>query len=276
MVREYKLSYEYEWYNGLITTARLHRKELFPPGDTDFVLYPDTRQDTVLKNSITTTEIGIDTRISFKEQRIEGQYTRMTIRNENPVINVRYRFGIPHEKVNDYDYHKLNVSVSQWFNLGMIGWSRFFVDWGKIWGTLPYPLLKIHDGNETWLFDEYSSNLMNYYEFISDHYVTLYYTHHFDGLLLNRIPLIRRLEMREVIHFRGLYGTVTPANLEFSEYPGSLRPIGSEPYLEAGVGLENIFKFFRIDAIWRLTHLNDPGNESVSKFGVFASLYFSF
>jgi hypothetical protein len=117
---------------------------------------------------------------------------------------------------------------------------------------------------------------MNYYEFISDNYVTLYYTHHFDGLLLNRIPLIRRLGMREVIHFRGLYGTVTPANLQFSEYPGSLRPIGSEPYLEAGVGLENILKFFRIDAIWRLTHLNDAGNEAVSKFGVFGSLYFSF
>ncbi len=276
MVREYKLSYEYEWYNGLINTAQLNRKELFPPGDTKFLLYPESRQDTVFTNSITTTEIGLDTRISFNEKHIDGKYNRMTIKSENPVFEIKYRFGIPHAKVNDYNYHKLNLSVSQWFNLGMIGWSRFYVDWGKIWGTLPYPLLKIHDGNETWLFDQYSSNMMNYYEFVSDHYIALYYTHHFDGLLLNKIPLLRRLEMREVIHFRGLYGSVTKKNLEFSEYPGSLRPFGDEPYLEAGVGLENILKFFRIDAIWRLTHLNDPGNVPVSKFGVFASLYFSF
>jgi hypothetical protein len=275
-VREYKLSYEYEWFTGLINTAHLHRRELFPPGDTEFLMYPDTRQDTVFKNSITTTEIGLDTRISFKEKYIDGRYNRLTINSEYPIIDIRYRFGIPHAKVNDYNYHKLNISVSQWFNLGMIGWSRFYVDWGKIWGTIPYPLLKIHDGNETWIFDQYSANMMNYYEFISDHYVTFYYTHHFDGLLFNKIPLLRRLELREVIHFRGLYGSVTQKNLEFSEYPGNLRPFGNEPYLEAGVGLENIIKFFRVDAIWRLTHLNDPGNDPVSKFGIFASLYFSF
>lgn len=276
MIREYKISYEYEWISGLSNTLHLNRKELFPPGDTKFVLYPESRQDTVLTNSITTTEVGLDTRISFKEKYIDGKYNRMTIKSEYPVILIRYRFGIPHASVNDYNYHKLNIGVTQWFNLGMIGWSKFYVDWGKIWGTLPYPLLKIHDGNETWLFDENSSNMMNYYEFVSDHYVALYYTHHFDGFFLNKIPLLRRLEMREVVHFRGLYGSVTKSNLGFSEYPGNLRPFGDEPYLEAGVGLENIAKFFRVDAIWRLTHLNDPGSEPVSKFGVFASLYFSF
>ena len=276
MIREYNLAYEYEWYNGLINTLHLNRKELFPPNDTKFVLYPESRQDTVLKNSITTTEIGIDTRISFDEKVIERQYSRMSIKGEKPIITIRYRFGIPHASVNDYNYHKLSVNINQWFNLGTIGWSRFNVDLGKIWGTLPYPLLKIHDGNETWLFNQYSSNLMNYYEFVSDQYVSLYYTHHFLGFFLNKVPLIRRLNMREVVHFRALYGSLRPENLEFSEFPGNLRPFGDEPYLEAGVGLENILKFFRIDAIWRLTHLNDPGSEPASKFGVFASVYFSF
>ena len=276
MVREYKLSYEYEWYNGLMNTGHINRKELFPPGNTKFFLYPDSRNDTVMVNSINTTEIGLDTRISFKENIIEGKFNRMTIKSEYPIITLKYRFGIPYSSVNDYNYHKLNLSVAQWFNLGMIGWSRFYLEGGKIWGTLPYPLLKIHDANETWLFDQYSSNMMNYYEFVSDQYVHFYYTHHFLGLLMNKLPLIRRLEMREVVHFRVLYGSVTDKNLGFSEYPNGLRPFGNEPYIEAGAGLENIFKFFRIDAIWRLTHLNDPGSEPVSKFGVFASIYFSF
>ncbi len=276
MVREYKLSYEYEWFNGLINTVHFNRRELYPPPGSEFLLYPESPLDTVQKNSITTTELGLDTRISFKERYIDGMYNRMTIRSDYPIILISYRYGIPHAKVNDYNYHKLNIGIQQWFNVGTIGWSRFYIDFGKIWGTLPYPLLKIHNGNETWLFDEFSNNLMNYYEFVSDHYVALYYTHHFDGLLFNKIPLVRRLGLREVVHFRGLYGNVREENLNFSDYPGSLRPIGNEPYLEAGVGIENIIKFFRVDAIWRLTHLDDPGNEPVSKFGVFASLYFSF
>lgn len=276
MIREYKVAYEYEWYRGLSNTFLINRKELFPPGDTEFVLFPESRQDTILRNSITTTEIGINTRISFKENYIDGKYTRRTIKSEYPIVEIKYSFGIPHTSLNDYNYHKLNISVSQWFNLGTIGWSKFFVDWGKIWGTLPYPLLKIHDGNQSWLFDEYSSNLMNYYEFVSDHYIAIYYTHHFDGILFNKLPLLRRLAFREVVHFRGVYGSLSDKNLEFSEFPVGLRPLGTEPYLEAGVGLENIFKFFRIDAIWRLTHLDDPGYGPVSKFGIFASLYFSF
>jgi len=276
MIREYKIAYDYEWFNGFSNTLLINRKELFPPANTDFVFFPESRMDTVIKNSITTTEIGIYTRFALKEYYVEGKYTRRAISNEYPVIDIKYSFGIPHTSVNDYNYHKLNISISQWFTLGTIGWSKFYVDWGKIWGTLPYPLLKIHDGNQSWLFDEYSSNLMNYYEFLSDNYIALYYTHHFDGFFFNKLPLIRRLALREVVHFRGIYGSLSEQNLDFSEMPDGLRPLGNEPYLEAGVGIENILKFFRVDAVWRLTHLNDPGYGPVSKFGIFASLYFSF
>ena len=79
-----------------------------------------------------------------------------------------------------------------------------------------------------------------------------------------------------MVYFRGIYGTLTDKNLSFSEFPDNLRPLGNEPYLETGAGIENIFKALRVYAIWRLTHLNDPGGENVSKFGIFASVYFSF
>lgn len=276
MVREYKLSYEHEYFNGLINTFEINRREMFPLGNTEFVIFPESRTDTVYANSITTTEIGFDTRISFDEDYIVTKFTRATVNSDLPVILISYRFGVPRLFPNDYNYNKLNIGIQQWFNLGTIGWSKFYVDFGKIWGTLPYPLLKIHDGNQTWLFDSYSSNLMNYYEFVSDEYVALFYTHHFSGFFFNKIPLLRKLKWREVIHFHGIYGTLTESNREFSEFPDDMRPLGNEPYLEAGAAIENIFKIIRIDAIWRLSHLNDPGNSPVSKFGVFASLYFSF
>lgn len=276
MVREYIIAYEYEWFNGLINIVEANRRELFPLGETKFIIYPDSRNDTVYASSITTTEIGLDTRISFKETYINGKFKRLTIKSEYPIISIRYRYGIPLAHNYDYTYHKLNIGIEQWFGMGTIGWSRFKIDAGKIWGTLPYPLLKIHEGNETWLYDKNSSNMMNYYEFASDQYINLFYTHHFDGFFFNKIPGVRKLKWREVIYFRGLYGTLSEKNLSFSQFPGNLRSLGKEPYLETGAGIENIFQVLRVFAIWRLTHLNDYGSESVTKFGIFASVYFSF
>ncbi len=276
LIRQYELAYEHEWFHGLINTIVVNRREMFPLGDTKFVIFPETQQDTVYAGSITTTEIGLDTRISFKEVYLDGRFSRVTITSKYPIILIRYRYGIPLAQENNYNYNKLDLGIEQWFHLSTLGWSKFRIIAGKIWGTLPYPLLKIHDGNETWLYDDYSSNLMDYYEFVSDQYVNFYFAHHFDGFFFNKIPGVRKLKLREVFYFRALYGGVSPANQAFSEFPGNLRSFGNEPYLETGAGIENIFKVLQIYAIWRLTHLDDPGNVNVQKFGIFASLYFSF
>jgi len=276
MIRQYEVAYEHEWFHGLINTFVINRREMFPLGGTKFVIFPESQEDTVYAGSITTTEIGLDTRIAFKEVYLEGKFSRVTIKSKYPIILIRYRYGIPLAQENNYNYNKLNLGIEQWFHLSTLGWSRFRLIAGKIWGTLPYPLLKIHDGNESWLYDDYSSNLMDYYEFVSDQYINFYFSHHFDGFFFNKIPGVRKLKLREVIYFRGLYGSVSKTNLAFSEFPGNLRSFGNEPYLETGAGIENIFKMLQIYAIWRLTHLDDPGNMNVQKFGIFASLYFSF
>jgi hypothetical protein len=113
---------------------------------------------------------------------------------------------------------------------------------------------------------------MNYYEFISDTYAQLHYSHHFDGLLLNHIPLMRKLKWREVIYGRAVWGTLSEENRNYSVFPensGSLE----KPYYEAGFGIENIFKVGRIDAIWRLSHLDAP---DVDRFRIFISFQFQF
>jgi hypothetical protein len=276
MVREYKLSYEHEWFNGLINTLVVNHREMFPLKNNEFIIYPDYNQDTVYSNSIYTNEIGLDTRISFREKYISGEFYRVTLKSQYPIILISYRLGIPNLFTNDYGYQKLNIGIQQWFNLGTLGWSKYIVDAGKIWGTLPYPLLKIHDGNQTWLYNDYASNLMDYYEFVSDRYINFYFSHHFDGFFLNRIPLMRKLKWREVVHFRGVYGSLTTDNLNYSAFPENMRPLGNVPYLETGAGIENIFKILRIDAVWRLTHLNDAENPGATNFGIYASLYFSF
>jgi hypothetical protein len=112
---------------------------------------------------------------------------------------------------------------------------------------------------------------MNYSEFASDEYVSLYYIHHFDGLFLNHIPLFRKLKWREVAYARGVAGTMSEKNKLFNNlYPPYTL---DRPYYEAGIGIENIFTVFRVDGIWRLSRLDNPG---ASSFGVFMSVYFSF
>ncbi|MCF8348235.1 MAG: DUF5686 family protein, partial [Bacteroidales bacterium] len=154
------------------------------------------------------------------------------------------------------------------------GWSKFRVEAGQIWGTLPYPLLKLHEGNETYFFDESAFNMMNYYEFVSDKYLSVFYTHHFNGYLLNRIPLLRKLKWREVAFVSGLVGSLNEANSQYNSphKTDELYPL-SKPYFEAGAGIENIFKIIRVDAVWRLSYLDHPG---ISPFGIRVSLQFTF
>jgi hypothetical protein len=275
LVTEYKGGYEHEWYNGLISSIELKHRQVYPVNANDFTLYPNNK-DTVNLKSINTSEITLGTRISFRERFISTDFYRLTISSNYPILQVYYTYGIPRIWNSDYEYHKLTLNVSQWFNFSTIGWSKYMIEGGKIWGTLPYPLLKVHDGNQTFLWDELACNLMNYYEFLSDQYINVYYTHHFDGLFFNKIPLLRKLKWREVVSTRAIYGSLSSRNQQYSKLPDILRPIGPVPYWEASAGIENILRFIRIDAVWRLTHLNDPQNPNVSKFGVFLSFNFSF
>ncbi len=275
-VRDYRVAYEHEWYTGLINTLRLVHREVFPLGSTEFRIFPNQGDVPVAMNSIYTSEIQLDMRFSFRERFISAEFYRVTISSVYPIIQLHYSYGIPGILKSDYEFHKLELNISEWFNFATIGWSKYIFTAGKIWGTLPYPLLKIHDGNQTFFYDDQSANLMNYYEFVSDTWISASYTHHFGGLLFNKIPLFRKLKWREVGHLRCVYGTLTAQNSQYSQFPGNLRSLGREPYWESGAGIENIFKIIRIDAIWRMSHLHDPGNPNVPKFGIFVSLFFSF
>jgi len=275
-VQEYRIMYEHEWFNGLINRIHFNHREIFPLGNTEFILFPDGPESATPIPNIFTSEVVIDTRIAFRERYVSGEFYRYSISSNFPIIEIRYAYGIPGLFGSDYEYHRLTTNIKQWFNFTTIGWSKYTIEAGKIWGRLPYPLLKIHEGNETFLYDEYASNLMAYYEFLSDQYLSVSYTHHFDGLLFNHIPLLRKLKWREVAHIRCVYGTLSESNRTYSLFPGQLRSFAQIPYWEAGMAVENIFRIIRIDAIWRLNHLHDVPDVRTSSFGVFLSLYFSF
>ena len=270
MVHEYKAYYEHEWFNGLSNAVRFIRRDVYAIGDDKFIINDNGKQ--YVDNSLVSNEIQLYTRFAYRERFVSGAFDRSSLGTKYPIVEVLYGYGIPGFPGSDVEYNRLHLKVQHWFNVANIGWSKYILETGKIWGTLPYPFLKIHNGNETFFFYTESGNLMNYYEFISDTYATLYYTHHFDGLLLNKIPLMRKLQWREVVHGRAVWGSLTDKNKAYSEFPVNSGEV-NHPYFEAGVGIENIFRIGRIDAIWRLNHLEAP---DASPFGIFISMYFSF
>lgn len=271
MTNEYTFYYEHEWFNGFSNQLNLIHKEVIPLGDSKIELYSENG-DVVQEENVTISEIRLDTRLAFNEKFIIGDFERTSIGTRYPIFNFQYGYGIPGMLGGEYEYHKLKLSIRQWFNVFNLGWSKYIIEGGKIWGKLPFPFLELHPGNETFFFDEYAFNLMNYGEFVSDEYISIFYTHHFDGLFLNHIPLFRKLKWREVGYLRGAIGTLSAENKSFNKLPENTYFL-DKPYYEAGFGIENIFKVIRVDAIWRLSHLE---HKNINNFGVFVSFYFAF
>lgn len=271
LVEQYKAYYMHEWFNGFSNKLTFRRRRIYPLKDEMFITYNNSIS--TVYDRIVTSELELNLRFAYKETFIIDKFNRKSLGTKYPVINIWYSHSFPKLLGSNFGFDKLTAAVEHKFNVWGIGWSRYIVTAGKIWGTLPYPLLKIHPGNETYSFDRYAFNKMNYYEFISDEYLAFYYSHHFDGFFLNHIPLFRELEWREVIYFKGLFGRMSKENQQFSNFPEQAGWLSKQPYYETGIAIENIFKVLRIDAGWRLSYLDHP---DILKFGLMATLYLSF
>jgi len=272
LVREYKGMYEYEWFNGLINRVHFTQREILSVGKTQFIVYDNEQQAFVDKTAIRTSEIRLDTRLAYKEKFVMGEFERNSLGAKYPILEIQYAYGIKDLFKGDYEYHRLQLGLEHWFNVGTFGWSKYIIEAGRIWGKVPFPLLKLHEGNESFSFDEYAFNNMNYYEFVSDRYLSAYYTHHFEGLFLNRIPLLRKLKWREVGFVKGLVGSLDDQQRAYGTFPVNMYTL-DKPYFEAGAGVENIFRVLRVDAIWRLSYLDHP---DIAKFGIRFTLWFDF
>lgn len=270
MVEEIKAFWEHEWFVGLSNRIYLTHRTLWPVGATSF----NFEENGIMTShsSITTSEVRLNTRFAYREKILSGEFERVSLGTKYPIFEAGYGYGIKQPTLGDFEYHRLELRIRQWFNVGSFGWSKYYIEGGKIWGKLPFPLLKLHEANETFAFDEYAANTMNYYEFVSDEFVSIYYTHHFDGLFFNKVPLFRKLRWREVVSGRCVMGKLSDSNKSFGIYPENSFTL-DKPFYEAGCGIENILTVLRFDAMWRLAYLDNP---NVSRFSIMFSADFNF
>ncbi len=270
MVKDFRTSFEKEWFQGFSNKLTYNYLSIEP---TEYIpFYKSTAVDTLFYNNVTTSEIILNVRFAKNEKYLRGEFERINLGTDDPVFNFHFTAGLKDIFGSDYEYYKLSLNLAHKIPVSPLGYFKYIVDVGQIFGTVPYPLLKLHEGNETYAFYKYAFNMMNYYEFASDRYASLYVEHHFQGFFLNKIPLMRKLKWREVISARGLIGDLSSRHESIMDYPEGLYSL-NEPYMEASVGIENIFKIFRVDAMWRLTHLD---HDNIEKFGLRILVQFVF
>ncbi len=246
--------YEREWFPGLITRLSLIGRELKPLG-TNLYLVPKREGNFREVEAINNTEVRINLRFAWKEKYVGEGFSRVSIGTKWPIIQVNYSKSLIDAFKGEYDYHKLVVNVTDRLRVTpILGYTDYALEIGKIWGTVPYPLMELHGGNQTYIYDYMAFNLMNNFEFVSDQFFSAALFHHFEGLFLNKMPLLRKLKWREVITAKAVWGSVNEKNRKSLLFPNSLSALDKGPYMEASAGIENIFKVFRIDAFWRLNY----------------------
>lgn len=275
-IDEVRFSYTREWFEGLSSTLLLRRTQFSPLGIIPmFNFNAEPFQDN--GNSITASEITFRTRWAHKEKYLSGEFDRVSLGTKKPIITMQYTYGMKGVLGSDYEYHKAIFGWQHKIPMGLFGNMRYRFEIGKVWGSLPYPLLEIHAGNETWTYNDFAYNMMNIVEFISDEYVSGAVEHHFDGLILNKIPLLRKLKWREVATIKAIYGRLDDRHLNEMALPYFSSTLREKPYAEASVGIENIFQVLRIDALWRMSYWdNTYEGIDVFKFGIRGKLQIDF
>lgn len=202
-------------------------------------------------SSIENGEVEARLRLSFKEKSTDKFLRRYYLGTRYPIINLVGTVGWYKTPYANNPYAKLHLAYKHSFILGL-GKLSYVVEAGVIFGQLPFPLLEVHRGNETIGYTRFRFNTINNLQLASDRYASLFTEYHLNGAITNKLPLIKRLNIREVLSAKVLTGALNERHKLIMNFPHSLSGL-KHPLMEVGVGLENIFKVLRIEAIYRVT-----------------------
>ena len=272
--RVFSIEYLHEFMNHFSFDFGYAYKQQVPAGNLYYTVNPVlplTNDVRYLKIS----ETFVNLRYAPKEEFYQGKVYRSRVPSRYPILQFSYTLGSK-LLANSYNYQKVDIGITKRFYLSIIGYTDVTAEAGKIFGDVPFPLLFIHNANQSYAYQSNSFNMMNFMEFVSDKYVSLQIDHSFNGFFFNKVPLLKRMKLREVASFKAIYGEIgTNNNPDFQ--PGLFKfpvdnngipltfSLGKKPYIEGSVGVSNLFRVLRVDLVKRFTYLQNP---NVTSFGV--------
>ncbi|MEO8515884.1 MAG: DUF5686 family protein [Flavobacterium sp.] len=263
------VAFEIEPWKNLILQSGFSYRTLESASPT-FSL--DYLSNGIVKSNIKQSELTLGFDYTPKRKLVGYGVERLEVDNNYPRVFANYSKGLKGLMNSDFDYQKVQLYYRQPIFLG--GMGRLFTTFevGKIFGTVPLGLMAVVPGNQSYFVIDNTYNLMNYYEFVTDQYTSLHLEHHFNGRIFSRIPFMKKLNWREIVGIKAVYGSVSDENRAINvsglDY---LAPV--KGYWEYHAGVANIFKVLRIDFAWRGSYLDLP---DAKRFGVKASFGFYF
>lgn len=246
---EYSLSYSNEWTNNLESFIYLRSNKML--SNSSLPLQKGNINYTIL----TQQSVTFVNRFSFNEGKYDDHTQRIYIRNSLPVLYSIFEYGQFNLGKNWRNYGKISLSLKHIFPL-YFGQFKYVVDAGIILGDVPYPLLQTPASSEASGYSTYRFT-MNYKDYVADKFVNFQTQLTTNGLLLNKIPLIKNWNLREIVTFNLAYGGLNNSNQSTLDFPILTYPI-KKPYMEVGVGITNILRVLTVQSIWRLTDRDDP------------------
>jgi hypothetical protein len=231
---------------------------------------------------LTNFEVALKLRFAYLEKFIETDYNRYSMGTKYPIVEFLFAKGFAGVFNSAYNYSKYSLLIKDNMKISPYGVLYYRVYAGKINGTMPFTNLENHPGNDLFYYNPFAFNLMNRFEYLSDKYAGVNLEHNIGSGLFRFIPLTRKLKWRQFWTVKTMWGSLSNANEALNNYTIIPRPkaevfktLNGKTYIELGTGIDNIFKIFRLDFVWRLSPSSAYAG-TASKFGVFGSFQLQF
>ncbi|MGF1559589.1 MAG: DUF5686 family protein [Flavobacteriaceae bacterium] len=201
---------------------------------------------------------------------------RRNINDEYSTLLLKYTKGFDGIWGSDFNYSKLQFSYGQPWQVG--GFGRLFstLEIGKTFGDVPLSLLNVVPGNQTFFTNYGTFPNLDFYEFVTDTYASVHLEHNFNGRIFSRIPILRKLNLREIVGLRGVWGQLSDSNIALSSPAAlttSLQAPDDRVYYEYSLGIGNIFRILRIDFNFRGNYLERPEARAFAVTGTFGFIF---
>ena len=275
-LRTTRLEYRREWYNHFSVALGVEHSihEATP-------WVPFMRADSIVDRRYTQAGFTVQLRYAPGETFYQTRSYRIPINMDAPIITLTQTY-MPRGFLGSlHEVNKTELGLQKRFWFSAFGYADVILKGEKVWSRVAYPDLLMPNVNLSYTIQPESYALMKPMEFINDQALSWDLTYWGNGVLMNRLPLIKRMRLREVLSWRGIWGSLSdknnPANgdSELYLFPADAlcQPMGDKPYMEAGVGLDNILTVLRVDYVWRLTYRDHAGSD---RHGVRIQLHFNF
>ncbi len=269
---EQQIQWFNEWVNGFSITLTADHKVYNPELNLAPIIFFEKGPG----NPMDGFELSINLRFAFLEKFFETTFYRTSLGSEYPIIDLKFTHGFPNVLGSTLTYNKIFASISDVVKVPPIGTIYYDFFGGKTTGVQPYPFLNVAPGNETYYYNKYAFSLMNKYQYLHDEFLGFNFEHNIGPGIFKFTGITRKLKWRQFYDVKLLWGHLSAQNEAYNNNVDySFQSLNGKTYMEIGTGVDNIFKFCRVDFIWHVSPSN-VGLTNIQKFGVFGSFRIAF